>query len=59
MIVLTYDEWISIGFYVMKGEKSASRNKEGICIFTRDQVEESNFGYSEAGPDDGDYSSLF
>ena len=36
----TYDEWLSIGFQVRKGEVSTDRNLTGFPTFTRDQVDE-------------------
>jgi hypothetical protein len=34
----SYDGWKAKGYYVMKGEKSHSRDANGICLFTEEQV---------------------
>jgi hypothetical protein len=36
----TYDEWMELGYHVMRGEKSLERNSKGIPVFSTDQVEE-------------------
>jgi len=36
----TFDEWKALGYHVIKGEQHTGRNKDGICTFTREQVEE-------------------
>ena len=35
---MTYDEWNAAGFYIEKGQKSKTRNADGVATFTRDQV---------------------
>lgn len=34
----TYDEWLTLGFVVRRGEKSPTRNQEGIALFWGSQV---------------------
>jgi hypothetical protein len=36
----TYEDWQTIGYQVIKGEKSTGRDKNGKATFTRNQVEE-------------------
>lgn len=37
-MVLTYQEWNTKGYYVMKGQKSKVRNEQGQPVFDRKQV---------------------
>lgn len=37
---LTFNEWKEHGYVVMAGEKSKERNKEGVAVFSFDQVTE-------------------
>lgn len=34
----TYEEWKSKGYIVVKGEKSFTRNPDGVCLFDKSQV---------------------
>ena len=35
----TYQEWKDADYHVVAGEKSIKRNKDGVCLFSRKQVE--------------------
>lgn len=39
----TFDEWKELGYHVIKGGQSQSRNKNDEAVFTREQVEESDY----------------
>ena len=43
---LTYKEWSDAGFHVIKGSKACGRNKDGVCVFSEDDVEQ-NDDYSD------------
>lgn len=51
----TFEEWKKLGYYVMKGEKSKHRNKEGKSIFTFSQVSEM-YDYDEEKEKDRYYN---
>lgn len=53
--VFTFDEWKARGFHVNKGEKSTSRNADGVCVFTRQQVSENTKKYTLREYDNYDY----
>lgn len=36
----SYDDWQTLGYHVIKGEKATNRNSMGKATFTIDQVEE-------------------
>jgi len=36
----TYEEWNSMGFFIMRGEKALQRSAEGKPLFGRGQVKE-------------------
>ena len=38
MIAKTYEEWLVIGYKVMRGERSTGRNSRGKATFTSAQV---------------------
>lgn len=43
MKMKTFDEWKELGYHVIKGGQSQSRNKNDEAVFTREQVEESDY----------------
>ena len=43
----TFNQWSKLGFKIIKGSKSKSRNSEGVPLFTKDQVELSIFNYDD------------
>lgn len=53
IIALTFDQWKRLGFFVEKGEKSAMRNADGVCLFTEDQVCHHEY-YDECSADASD-----
>ena len=54
----TYEEWKKLGYHVIAGKKSKSRNKAGVCVFTYDQVAKNtpsrSYAYYDSGISDGD-----
>ena len=37
-ILLTFKQWKRLGYYVIKGSKSFTRNASGVATFSEDQV---------------------
>lgn len=38
MTMRTYKEWQSLGYQVMKGERSSARDADGVALFREDQT---------------------
>lgn len=54
----TYDDWISAGRHVMKGQRSLRRDKDGKPVFGLEQTEETVLYYSDGkGNTMDDYDS--
>lgn len=49
----TYEQWKKINYHVRKGQKSTSRNDEGVPLFSRKQVEKNSPNYYDNPGDDG------
>ena len=42
----SYEQWNTRGYYVRKGEHSKLRSREGVPLFSSEQVNVKFFGYS-------------
>lgn len=48
----TYQEWLKLGFHVMRGQNSTGRNLKGECTFTSWQVAPNNNNFGNEDQDD-------
>lgn len=50
----TFDEWVSLGFRILKGSKAIGRNEHGTALFDATQVIEADderFNYTDVYSD--------
>lgn len=51
-ILLTFNQWKRLGYYVIRGEKSFTRNASNVATFSEEQVTNSEIWECDATVDD-------